>query len=114
MYVLDTERAFIGFQQKHDIEKTDTPGIYDVSVTWDQAHGLQTNELAALAKRNNLAIEAEGIVFELALKEHIIVNKHGELLFYECIEYDYEDYDLYDDYNRVNPQPPVIIAFYQR
>ncbi len=101
LYVLDTDRAFIGFERKHDIKKTDTPGIYEVSVVWDQAHGLKTNELVALAQRNNLAIEAEGIVFELELKEHVIVNKHGEILFYECIEYNHEDYDPYDDYKKI-------------
>lgn len=101
LYVLDTDRAFIGFERKHDIKKTDTPDVYEVSVIWDQAHGLKTNELVALAQRNNLAIEVEGIVFELELKEHVIVNKHGDILFYECIEYNHEDYDPYDDYKKI-------------
>lgn len=101
LYVLDTDRAFIGFERKHDIKETDTPDVYEVSVIWDQAHGLKTNELVALAQRNNLAIEVEGIVFELELKEHVIVNKHGDILFYECIEYNHEDYDPYDDYKKI-------------
>ena len=102
LYVLNSTRAFIGFSPKHDIKKTDTPNIYEVNVTWDQAHGLITEELSTLAKQNNLAIEVEGIVVELALKEHIIVNNRGKILLDECIEYHSEDYDPNDDYKGIN------------
>ena len=102
LYVLNSTRAFIGFSHKHDIKKTDTPNIYEVSVTWDQAHGLITEELSTLAKQNNLAIEVEGLVVELGLKEHIIVNNQGEILLDECIDYNSEDYNPYDDYKEIN------------
>lgn len=97
LYVFNSTRAFIGFCHKHDIKKTDTVDLYEVSVTWNQAHGLITEELSAFAKQNNLAIEVEGIVVELALKEHIIVNRRGEILLDECIEYHGDDYNPYDE-----------------
>lgn len=99
--LLGAERAFIGFEQRHDIEKTDIPDVYKVSVTWDQASCLLVEELTTIATRYNLAIEAEGIAFDLEFKQHIIVNNLGILLLEECIEYHHEDYDPYDDYKKV-------------
>ena len=40
LHVLGTACAFIGFERKHDIKNTDTPDVYEVSVTWDQVDGL--------------------------------------------------------------------------
>jgi len=81
LYVLDSSRAFIDFWYKHCIKTTDTPDIYEVSVNWGQENGL--------------IIKVEGIVFELELKEQIIINNWGELLLEECIEYRHQDYDDY-------------------
>jgi len=99
--LLGADRAFIGFEQRHNIEKTDTPDVYKVSVTWDQASCLLVEELTTIAIRYNLAIEAEGIAFDLEFKQHITVNNLGVLLLEECIEYHHEDYDPYDDYEKI-------------
>jgi hypothetical protein len=50
LYVLNSTRIFIGFCHKHDIKETNAPNRYKVSVTWDKAHGLITEELPNLAK----------------------------------------------------------------
>ncbi|CAM3276415.1 hypothetical protein FITA111629_14170 [Filibacter tadaridae] len=101
LLLLDAVWAFIGFEQNHDIKKTDTPGIYEVSVSWDQVGFLPAEKLSTIAKRNNLAIEAEGIILDWEFKQHIIVNNCGEILLNECIEYHREDYDPYDDYKKI-------------
>lgn len=101
LHVLDATLAFIGFWHKHDIKNTDTPNIYEVIITWDQVDGFKAEELKTIAKQYNLAIEAEGIVFDLEYKQHIIVDGLGRLLLNECIEYHREDYDPYDDYKKI-------------
>lgn len=101
LHVLGTTRAFIGFECRHDIKNTDTPNAYEVSVTWDQVNGFEADELSTIAKRYNLAIEAEGIVFELEFKQRIIMNSLGELLLNKSIVYHHEDYDPYDDYRKI-------------
>lgn len=33
LYVLGTSRAFVGFEQKHDLRTTDMPDIYSIGVS---------------------------------------------------------------------------------
>lgn len=101
IYLLNTTRAFLGFWWKHDINDTLVPHIYEVSVIWDQLGEIRAEDLSSIAKKYNLYIEVEGIIFDLELKQHVVVNNSGEILLDEETEYHHEDYDIYDDYKKI-------------
>lgn len=93
--------AYIGMESRHDLQKTDIPDIYSMLISWEQALGIASDELSLLAKAYNLSIEAETITHNLAIKQHILVDNYGTVIFDECIDYNKDDYDPYDEFKKI-------------